>query len=734
MSKSSERSRALNAARRFATSVRLRDNPVGRAVKAALSGKTGTGAAPAAAAGAPNWRIESLEPKLLLSADALPGVHQRVDADPLQTVQAPSAPADTAQGPGALQVQPLEGAAGPLTPTPDSQPFDAATYDAVADFRTTSNPAGVWTYGYSPEGGAGYAMTPFDVAEGSGWSKAGYGSPGTPAAWKNTAGSPQQGVGPGQVSLHPGPRAWGDLAILRFTAPANGLYTVSGQFFAGDSGSMSGSIVLNGDLLRPLQHFASTSNLSVFSVAPVPMASGETLDFVVGNNGSFYNGSTPLEVVIEATATASASADNLYLFGRGDGASTVTSAFDARPNKLNVLRFRAADVLPSQVLVRRVTDSQSGGNDALELRIDGTSDRIVFNGFFYGGTPANAFNGLQRVEFSDGTRWDIAELLFRLGYGAAGNESLWGTDQADLLNGAAGSDWLYGFAGNDSLYGGNGDDVLQGYGGKDWLDGGDGNDRLYDQEGDDTLLGGDGKDELWGSSGNDTLMGGRGDDRLEPGEGSNQVLFGVGDGRDDLSLSDYGGGAWDTQRVNTLRLVGVLPGQVTLQRVYDDWYGGPVALQISVGNGGDTLVVHRFFSQLAATGPNKALHRVVFADGTEWGVADIYARLATGATAGDDFLVGTGGNDTLDALAGNDFVLGGAGNDTLRGGSGNDTLDGGEGDDAFDGGPGHDRIESAGGSDTFLFGRGDGSDTVYYTVQAGTRTGTLRFKDGVLPG
>ena len=101
MSKSSERSRALNAARRFATSVRLRDNPVGRAVKAAFSGKNGKAAAPAAAAGAPNWRIESLEPKLLLSADALPGVHQRVDADTLQTVQAPAAPADAAQGPGA---------------------------------------------------------------------------------------------------------------------------------------------------------------------------------------------------------------------------------------------------------------------------------------------------------------------------------------------------------------------------------------------------------------------------------------------------------------------------------------------------------------------------------------------------------------------------------------------------------------------------------------------------------
>ncbi|MFN8895132.1 MAG: calcium-binding protein, partial [Betaproteobacteria bacterium] len=541
MSKSSERSRALNAARRFATSVRLRDNPVGRAVKAAFSGKNGKAAAPAAAAGAPNWRIESLEPKLLLSADALPGVHQRVDADTLQTVQAPAAPADAAQGPGALQVQPLEGTAGALTPTPDSQQSGAAKYDANADFQTTSNPAGAWSYGYSVNGGAAYAMTLFDSVSvtvvGPAWNKNGYGELGTPAAWKNTSGITQHGVGPGQIALHPGPQAGGDFAILRFTAPATGLYAVSGQFFAGDIYPMSGSVVLNGNLLSPLQHFANTTNLSALSLAPVQMAAGDTLDFVVGNNGNFYYGSTPLAVVVEGPFVESAVGDNLYLFGRGDGASTVPRSYDARSNKLNVLRFRDADVLPTQVLVSRVTDTQSGSNEALELRIEGTADRIVFNGFLYGGTPANAFNGLQRVEFANGTVWDISELLFRIGFGAPGNDNLSGTSQNDLLNGAAGNDTLsgqggndtlYGGAGNDLLHGGNDRDTLAGGAGNDWLRGDDGHDILGGDEGDDDLEGGSGDDELDGGSGNDKLEGGSGNDKLKGGAGNDRLYGGGG--------------------------------------------------------------------------------------------------------------------------------------------------------------------------------------------------------------
>ena len=164
----------------------------------------------------------------------------------------------------------------------------AAGYDAAADFQTLSNPGGVWSYGYSPSAGAGYAMKLFDVASGSAWSMSNY----------STLGAPANGVGTGQLALHPGPAAFADLAILRFTAPTAGTYTVTGQFFAGDSGSMQGLIILNDDAPHPLQAFSSTTDASVFTPLTLSLAAGAHLDFAVGNNGSFLSGSTPLSVQI----------------------------------------------------------------------------------------------------------------------------------------------------------------------------------------------------------------------------------------------------------------------------------------------------------------------------------------------------------------------------------------------------------------------------------------------------
>lgn len=180
----------------------------------------------------------------------------------------------------------------------------ATTYDATADYQTVNNPSGVWSYGYSPLGGTDYAMTLFDAHVGAdnAWVKAGYINDGTPSVWKNLTGPARNGVGLGQLSLHPGPVSWGDYAILRFTAPTEGTYAVTGQFFAGDWGSMSGSIVLDGNLLAPLQYFAATTDGSVFAPLSLPLLGGKTLDFVVGNNGSYSWGNTPLSVTIDGVA------------------------------------------------------------------------------------------------------------------------------------------------------------------------------------------------------------------------------------------------------------------------------------------------------------------------------------------------------------------------------------------------------------------------------------------------
>jgi Ca2+-binding RTX toxin-like protein len=75
-------------------------------------------------------------------------------------------------------------------------------------------------------------------------------------------------------------------------------------------------------------------------------------------------------------------------------------------------------------------------------------------------------------------------------YGGAGNDTLTGTNFADLLDGGTGNDKLIGGAGNDLLLGGDGKDNLTGGAGRDVLIGGRGVDTLLGQDGDDILIGG----------------------------------------------------------------------------------------------------------------------------------------------------------------------------------------------------------------------------------------------------
>jgi hypothetical protein len=179
----------------------------------------------------------------------------------------------------------------------------AVVYDATADFHTASNSGSVWSYGYSA-GASGYSFTAFDaastLANTVGWSAANYNTYGTPGAWINTSNSALYGAAPGQLSLHAGPFAYGDSAILRFTAAQTGDYKVVGQFFAGDFREQSGSVVLGGQIDNPLKYFAATTDSSTFALQSLHLTAGQTLDFVVGNNGNFYNGTTPLSVTISA--------------------------------------------------------------------------------------------------------------------------------------------------------------------------------------------------------------------------------------------------------------------------------------------------------------------------------------------------------------------------------------------------------------------------------------------------
>ena len=88
-----------------------------------------------------------------------------------------------------------------------------------------------------------------------------------------------------------------------------------------------------------------------------------------------------------------------------------------------------------------------------------------------------------------------------------------GTPGDDTLRGTNGADVIMGLGGDDTITGGNGDDVICG---------GQGNDTLAGGNGDDVLLGGFGTDRLSGDNGADELVGGPGGDVLSQGRGSGE--------------------------------------------------------------------------------------------------------------------------------------------------------------------------------------------------------------------
>lgn len=193
-----------------------------------------------------------------------------------------------------------------------------ATYDAIQEFQSATNPGPAWGYGYSEQGGANYAFIPFDrgtPGDAISWTMSNYEISGTPTAWRNLQAADRYGVKPGQLSLHPGPRPDGDFAVLRFTAPKTTGVKITGQFFAGDIGPMSGRVVRNGDFDHPLQLFQVTTDTSVFDIPVLAVRAGDTLDFIVGNNGNFNCGNTPLAVSIEDAVAQRSTA--LVLSGGG---------------------------------------------------------------------------------------------------------------------------------------------------------------------------------------------------------------------------------------------------------------------------------------------------------------------------------------------------------------------------------------------------------------------------------
>ncbi|MFN6465131.1 MAG: beta strand repeat-containing protein [Nostoc sp. DedVER02] len=317
--------------------------------------------------------------------------------------------------------------------------------------------------------------------------------------------------------------------------------------------------------------------------------------------------------------------------------------------------------------------------------------------------------------------------------GTNGDDSLFGSYEADTINGLAGNDTIIGGAkyistGNDILIGGSGNDIIIGDA-NDTLTGGSGNDKFVYEF-----------DYLYGSLDDKkniiTDFGG-------VGKGTNptpEVIAEV----DTLELKGYGATAENlllTQNGNNLEISFV---DDPITRFY---------------NSSPSLILQNFaLSNLdnlsKSTGATVNLGNIVFEGQTSATDSfDVFNADSTQSTIfnkntvtflndlnnnvsgfdnSNDVINAQGGNDIINGLSGNDLLRGGAGNDTLVGGIGNDTLVGGVGDDTLTGndylvgGNGNDflNVEFSAGDNTLK--GGDGDDT----LDAGATSGNNFLSGG----
>ncbi|WP_166870989.1 calcium-binding protein [Massilia mucilaginosa] len=219
----------------------------------------------------------------------------------------------------------------------------------------------------------------------------------------------------------------------------------------------------------------------------------------------------------------------------------------------------------------------------------------------------------------------------------------------------------------------------------------------------DTITGLAGADSLSGKRGDDTLDGGAGNDTVNGCEGSDTYLFGRGDGADVLgSLNDWAAGKIDTLQFKA----GILPGDISLT-------SSNGVLTVKIAGSSDSLSVNSFLYEDNTENAYNPLQQIRFADGTSWNLAAIEATLLAGSAA-TGLIDATLKADVINGLAGNDIIDGKGGDDTIRGGAGDDQITGGA------------------GSDTYMFGRGDGQDSLLRTkLGAEGKLNTLQFDAGI---
>ena len=176
-----------------------------------------------------------------------------------------------------------------------SGPAVGTTWDGVAEFSSTDNPNGPWSFGRAS--GAGAPITLNSPSSQSGlpiwsWSGAGWGQ----AIFNNTANlvglSGGLAIPPGELFLHPSSN--NTKSVMSFTAPSAGCFQVNTNLELVDVQGGNVDVTLYGDgqtlFSTVMAGFGATSANAVDSVF---MAAGDSIDLLIGfgTNGNYFDDS-----------------------------------------------------------------------------------------------------------------------------------------------------------------------------------------------------------------------------------------------------------------------------------------------------------------------------------------------------------------------------------------------------------------------------------------------------------
>jgi Ca2+-binding RTX toxin-like protein len=430
------------------------------------------------------------------------------------------------------------------------------------------------------------------------------------------------------------------------------------------------------------------------------------------------------------TYTLAANVENLTLTG--------TSAINGTGNSGNNLLTGNSAV--NSLSGGAGNDTLNGGAGADSL-IGGAGDDLYVVDNTSDKTTENASEGLDTVQSSMtwtlGTNLENLTLTGTSAINGTGNTSanvLRGNAAANTLNGGTGIDTLIGGAGNDSYVVDNiGDQIIE-YAneGTDSVSStvtyslsanvenltlsgtsainGTGNDLANSLTGNsavNTLNGGAGNDTLNGGTGADSLVGGMGDDVYIVDNTSDKVVENANEGTDSvqsrithtLAANVENLTLTGTSAINGTGNTGhnLLTGNSAVNTLNggagNDTLNGGAGADSLIGGAGDDVYIVDNTSDKVVENPNEGTDTVQSSI-THTLAANVENLMLTGTTAINGI-----GNTSANVLTGN------AANNTLTGGGGNDTYRGGVGTDTL-------TASSTTSNDTYIWGRGEGADTL----------------------